>query len=58
MIHELNAISAVQQTLGGVSRTTVYNLIASGDLARVNLGRRAFITGTSLEALIGKIGAP
>lgn len=57
MMPELNAISDTQQILGGVSRQTVYNLIAAGDLRRVNLGRRAFITGESIEALLNRIGA-
>ncbi len=57
MIQELNAIDEAQRALGGVSRQTVYNLIARGDLQRVNLGRRAFVTGASLEALIARIGA-
>lgn len=53
MSQELNPIPVAQQRLGGVSRQTIYNLIAEGRLQRVNLGRRAFITGASLDALIG-----
>jgi len=54
---ELVAIRATQELLGGVSRQTIYNLIANGELHRVNLGRRAFITGASIEALLDRIGA-
>ena len=32
------------QTLGGVSRTTVYDLVNHGELVKVNIGRRGFIT--------------
>ena len=51
MSMELNSIARAQGELGGVSRQTVYNLIAEGRLKRVNLGRRAFITGASIEEL-------
>lgn len=49
---ELNPIDRTQEILGGVSRQTIYNLIAEGRLQRVNLGRRAFITGQSIDRLI------
>ena len=44
---EIESIALTQERLGGVSRQTVYNLIAAGRLHRVNLGRRAFITAES-----------
>ncbi|MEU9807585.1 helix-turn-helix domain-containing protein [Mycobacterium sp. NPDC050853] len=34
--------------LGGISRTTVYELINQGLLTRVNIGARAFITAESI----------
>lgn len=43
--------------LGGISRTTVYNLIARGDLVRVNIGTRAFVTSDSLTAYLEKLSA-
>ena len=49
---ELVPIPDVQQAIGGVSRQTVYNMIAAGSLRRVNVGRRAFITRASLEAFL------
>ena len=52
---ELTPIPDAQIRLGGVSRQTIYNLIAEGRLQRVNLGRRAFITGASIDALIGRL---
>jgi hypothetical protein len=38
--------------LGGVSRTTVYDLVNQGLLVKVNIGRRGFITAKSLAAYI------
>jgi predicted DNA-binding transcriptional regulator AlpA len=35
--------------LGGISRTTVYQLVNHGDLVKVNIGSRGFITGQSLH---------
>lgn len=55
MTPELNSIPATRILLGGVSRQKVYDLIADGRLHRVNLGRRAFVTGESIDALIADI---
>jgi hypothetical protein len=57
MIQEFNPIRVAQMEFGDVSRQTIYNLIAQGRLHRVNLGRRAFITGASIEALKAEIMA-
>jgi len=38
--------------LGGVSRTTVYDLVNRGLLVKVNVGSRGFITGPSLTAYV------
>jgi excisionase family DNA binding protein len=57
MSPELLSIPAAMERLGNVSRGTVYNLIAEGRLQRVNLGRRAFITGASLDALLKELVA-
>jgi len=38
--------------LGGVSRTTIYDLVNSGLLVRAHIGSRAFITAGSLDAYI------
>jgi excisionase family DNA binding protein len=45
----------VQAELGDISRTTVYELIKSGDLVKVNIGRRGFITRASLEAYVDRL---
>lgn len=55
MAPELASITLTQALLGQVSRQTVYNLIADGRLHRVNLGRRAFITGSSIDRLIAEM---
>ena len=43
------------QTLGGISRTTLYELIERDELVRVNIGRRAFITRASLDAYVDRL---
>ncbi|WP_258307181.1 helix-turn-helix domain-containing protein [Gordonia paraffinivorans] len=45
------------EMLGGISRALAYQLIDAGALERVNIGRRAFITRASIEALASS-GAP
>jgi excisionase family DNA binding protein len=40
-----------------VSRTSVYNLIDQGELHRVKIGDRTFITVESLQRYLGKIFA-
>jgi hypothetical protein len=41
--------------LGGVSRTTVYDLVNRGLLVKVNIGRRGFITAESLVAYVDRL---
>lgn len=43
--------------LGGIGRSTVYNLIKSGDLVKVNIGTRGFITAKSIAAYVDRITA-
>jgi excisionase family DNA binding protein len=43
--------------LGGVSRTTVYELIKRRELVHVNIGRRGFITAASIDAYIERLTA-
>jgi excisionase family DNA binding protein len=38
--------------LGGITRPTVYNLINAGELHRVKIGKRAFITSASIDAYV------
>lgn len=39
----------------GIGRTTLYELIDSGELCRVNIGRRALITAESLVAYVDRL---
>jgi hypothetical protein len=41
--------------LGGVSRTTVYELVNAGLLVKVNINRRSFITAESLNAYVASL---
>lgn len=39
----------------GVGRTKIYELVASGDLTLVKLGRKSLITDTSIKGLVARI---
>ncbi|GJF17729.1 hypothetical protein NGTWS0302_16950 [Mycolicibacterium cyprinidarum] len=41
--------------LGGIGRTTLYELVKSGHLVKVNIGRRGFITAKSLAAYVDQL---
>jgi len=43
--------------LGGINRVTVYALVNSGELVKVNIGRRGFITTASINAYIDRLTA-
>jgi hypothetical protein len=49
--------NAVGLALGGVSRSQVYRLMERGDLLRVNIGRRAFVPMSSIQAYLARITA-
>ncbi len=48
-------IPGAQSKLGGVSRTTVYDLVNQGQLVKVNIGRRGFITAKSIAAYVDRL---
>ena len=48
-------VPAAGAALGGVSRTTVYALVNAGELVKVNIGRRGFITAESLAAYVDRL---
>ena len=48
-------IPAACSELGGVSRPTIYALVKKGELVKVNIGSRGFITGESLAAFVGRL---
>jgi hypothetical protein len=41
--------------LGGLGRTKFYELVDNGQLTRVKIGRRGFITAESLGALVDRL---
>lgn len=48
----LMAIAKVPGYLGDISRSKVYELVAAGELTRVRIGSRAFISGESIAAFL------
>ena len=42
-------------TLGGIGRTTLWELVERGELVRVNIGRRGFITAKSIAAYVDRL---
>lgn len=48
-------IPETQFQLGDVSRPTVYKLVNEGQLTKVNIGRRGFITAESLAAYVDRL---
>lgn len=51
-VKPLNSIEDTQQFLGGVCRSTTYNLIRAKKLHLVKVGRRSMITGDSIAAIV------
>jgi hypothetical protein len=41
--------------LGHISRSKLYVLVASGELKKVRIGSRAFISGESITAFLNKV---
>lgn len=52
---ELVNIPDTLRQCGGISRTKVYGLFESGELQRVKLGRRTFVTQSSIDRLVAKL---
>jgi len=44
-----------RKQLGGIGRTTMYELIEQKKLIRVSIGRRGFITAESLAAYVDRL---
>lgn len=53
---KLNPIEGVMERLG-VGRSTVFNLIASGELRSVKIGRRRMVSDQAINELIAKLEA-
>jgi len=52
---KLDSIPDTQKLLGGISRTTLYELAKRGDLAVVRIGRRAFVTRASIDQYVERL---
>jgi hypothetical protein len=50
----LHSITETQRMLAGCGRTTVYQLIHSGRLTAVKIGRRTGITDASIRRLVAE----
>lgn len=51
----LDSIPDTQLALGGLGRTHIYELVKSGDLKMVKIGRRSFVTRSSISAYVDRI---
>jgi len=49
---QLNDIEGTQRKLGGLGRTRVFDLIRTGELASVKIGRRRFVPESAIQAYI------
>jgi predicted DNA-binding transcriptional regulator AlpA len=56
-IKRLVSIPETRQMLGGIGHTTVYQLIKRGEIVKVNIGRRGFVTSESIEAFMDRLSA-
>jgi hypothetical protein len=41
--------------LGGISRTTLWELVNRGEVIRVRVGRRSFVTAKSIAAYVDRL---
>jgi hypothetical protein len=48
-------VGQVSVLLGGLSRSSVYSLVENGDLERVKLGARCFVTRSSIDVLVERL---
>lgn len=59
MAELVNRLVSIQEArekwLGGIGRTTLYELIKRGELTQVHVGRRAFITAESLAGYMNRL---
>lgn len=54
-VKRLVSIPEARRLLGDIGHTTVYELIKRGEIVKVNIGRRGFITSESLEAYLDRL---
>jgi hypothetical protein len=48
-------IPEARRLIGGLGNTKTYELVNSGELVKVNIGRRGFITRKSIEAYVDRL---
>lgn len=48
----LHPVPDAQALLGGIGRTTLYQLVAEGEIATVHIGRRMFVPSDAIRAFI------
>jgi predicted DNA-binding transcriptional regulator AlpA len=51
----LLSIPGACEALGGLGRTTLWQLAKDGELTQVKIGRRSFITVKSIEAYVNRL---
>lgn len=51
----LLSVPDARARLGGIGRTTLYELVAAGELTKVNIGARGFITADSITAYVDRL---
>jgi hypothetical protein len=54
-VKRLVSIPEARAVLGGIGHTTIYDLIKRGELLKVNIGRRGFVTSESLAAYVDRL---
>ena len=52
---EIDPFPVTQTLLGGIGRTTIYELVKRGDLQLVKNGARSFITRESVNQCVAKL---
>lgn len=48
-------VPEAMETLGGIGRTKFYDVVNAGELVKVNIGSRSFITAESLAAYLERL---
>jgi hypothetical protein len=51
------SMSEARELLGGIGHTMLYDLINAGQIVKVNVGRRGFVTTESIDAYVDRITA-
>lgn len=51
-------VGEARSILGGIGTTKLYELVNTGELSSVHIGRRTFFRQTDLEAFIEKLSEP